>query len=125
MSLNLPGLLASFATGTYTVTRRQSGGLLRGVQATTTNTTLQVQASVQPATGRDLLRLPELRRTKETRVVFSTTQLLTGDQGQGFEADWITINGDPWEIEHVEQWLQVDSTIMWRCLAQAPTPRTS
>lgn len=91
----------------------------------TTETVLTIQASVQPATGKDLLRLPEGRRANETRVVFTTTQLYTGDQGDAFAADLLLIDGDPWEAQHVEVWQQsgIQGT-GYRCIVQAPTPQS-
>lgn len=123
--MDIVSLVNSFSTsaGTYDVTRQASKGFTRGVANPTTNSTFQITASVQPATGQDLLRLPEGRRTNETRVLFTTTQLFTGDQGQTDEADLVTIEGDPWEIQHVETWVDpVTKTIGYRCIAQQPSP---
>ncbi len=84
-----------------------------------------IDGSVQPAGGKDLLRLPEGRRTNETRVLFTTTQLYTGDQGQEFEADWVTIDGEYWEIQHCEDWVQSGGGTAYRCILQAPTPESA
>lgn len=109
------------------MTRRARAAVtfVRGLAQPTTNTTFMITASVQPATGKDLLRLPELRRTNETRAIFTTTQLFTGDQGTAYEADLVTIDGDPWEVQHVEDWVQAGSGVAYKCIAQAPTPESS
>lgn len=120
--MDLSSLVDSFATGTYTVTRRTAAGYLRGVANPTTDETFAIRASVQPATGKDLLRLPEGRRADETRIIFTTTQLLIGDEGLTTEADTVSIDGQNWEVQHVESWLQAGGGVAYRCIAQAPTP---
>lgn len=119
--MDLAALIASFATstGSYTVTRRTKGGFVRGRAQSTTDTTLTITASVQPASGRDLLRLPEGRRMTETRVLFTTTLLLAGDSTR--EADLVTINGESWETQTCEQWIQAGAQgTGYRCIVQAP-----
>jgi hypothetical protein len=132
MALDLISLVNSFATGNgltngnYQVTRRTAGTFLKGIAQPTTDTLITIQASVQPATGEDLLRLPEGRRSNQTRVVFTTTQLYTGDQSDTFASDLISINGDPWEVQHVEEWLQANGAVAgYRCVAQEPTPNSA
>jgi hypothetical protein len=122
--VDLAALVSSFATGSYLVTRRQSAGFGRGgVANPTSDSTIQVLASVQPASGRDLLRLPELRRTVETRVVYTITQLQVGDQQAGVEADLIAIDGQPWEVQRVETWQQPPyQGTAYRCIAQRAYP---
>lgn len=118
--MDLAALVASFATGTYTVTRRASGGFSRGIAQDTTDTTFTITGSLSPASGRDLLRLPELRRSNETRVLFTTTQLQVGDPGELYEADWVSIDGAQWEVQHVESWGQPGGGQAYRCILQAP-----
>lgn len=123
--MDITALIASFSTasGTYAVTRQTSGGYTRGVANPTVNSTIQITASLQPATGQDLLRLPEGRRTNETRVIFTDTLLRTGDQGQTVEADLVLIEGDLWEVQHVETWIDsTTKTTGYRCIVQQPTP---
>lgn len=117
--MDLSALITSFSTGTYTVTRRTKGGFTRGVANDPTTSTFTITASVQPISGRDLQRLPELRDNRETRVLFTTTQLLTGDSTR--EADLVAINGENFECQHVEQWIQAGSQgTGYRCVVQSP-----
>lgn len=98
-------VIDTFATGeAYIVTRRKTGTIQNGRNVPGGHSTLEIVASVQPASGRDLLRLPEERRATETRVIFTATQLLVGGQGAAFEADLVTIDGVQWEIQNVENW---------------------
>lgn len=126
--MDLASLIESFATGTYTVTRRARAAqpFVRGIAQSTTNSTVTIRGSVQPASGKDLLRLPEGRRVVETRTLFTTTKLYTGGQGATHEADLVTIDGDSWEVQHVESWVQAaagGTGTAYRCLLQAPNPQ--
>lgn len=116
--MDAASLISHFATGTYTVTRRASKTLERGRAEDGATSTLTIIASVQPASGRDLMRLPEGRRSVETRVVYTATQLLIGAQGSGFESDLISIDGNTWEVQQVQSWESVDPPY-WRCIVQA------
>jgi hypothetical protein len=94
-------LVAGFATGTYTVTRAPSPSLdAEGRAVPSPSTVLVIVASVQPLSGRELERLPESFRGKETRKLYTATQLRT--EGEGFSADRIAIDGASWQVEGVE-----------------------
>lgn len=111
-------LINSFSTGTYAVTRTAAATLVKGKRVAGATSTVNIIASVQPASGRDLLRLPEGRRSVETRIVYTATQLFVGAQGAGFESDVVTIDGEKWEVQQVQSWESVDPTY-WRCIVQA------
>jgi len=129
--VDIDSLIQSFMTqgGSYTVTRRQRAAYSRGIAQPTNDFTITIKACVQPATGKDLLRLPEGRRSNETRVLFTTTELDCGDVDSDFEADTVTIDGAFWEVQHVEFWTQggfLNQTrpAGYRVIVQAPTPGT-
>jgi hypothetical protein len=100
-------LIDSFSTGPYVGTRTQTSGVHNGREVPGKKTKFTVDiACVQPAGGRDLLRLPEERRATETRVMFTKTPLQVGGQGAALEADRITLeDGKLWEIQSVESWM--------------------
>lgn len=130
--MDIAALIESFITqgGTYSVQRRQNTGFSRGIANAPTLSTLTIRACVQPATGKDLLRLPEGRRSNETRALFTTTQLYTGDIASAFQADQVIIDGDPWEVQHVEDWNQggamnQNGATAYRIIVQAPTPESN
>ncbi len=104
--MNLASLVNSFATSaTYSVKRMTRGATVRGRIQTGAQTTISITASVSPASGKDIDRLPEGREGKESRVVFTTTVLYAGGQGDVYEADSVVIDGDDWEVSHVEKWV--------------------
>lgn len=120
--MDLLDLVNSFSTGSYNVTRRTAGGFSRGIALATSDAIITITASIQPARGQDLLRLPEGRRSNLTRVIFTTTELFTGDADATYEADLINVDGTSWEIQHVERWEQAGAQgIAYRCIAQQPT----
>lgn len=104
VDLDAADVIASLDTGTYAVTRRSAATYVLGRSQPGGTAPLTIDASVQPATGRDLLRLPEGRRTTETRVVYTPTPLLVGGQGTANEADLIAIDGRTWEVQLAESW---------------------
>ena len=62
-------------------------------------TTFPAVAMVAPLSGRDLQRLPEGLRAMELRNFFSTVALRTGAA-----PDVVSIGGEDWQAEHVEDW---------------------
>lgn len=66
------------------------------------------------------MRLPEGMRTNETRTLITATRLYAGGRGRTYEADEVTIEGEQWRVEHVENWLDSSTgDIGYRCLIQA------
>ncbi len=98
MALN--GTIGTFKTGTYVVTRTAAATPTNGVYGSGAATTLSIDASIQPASGRELRVLAEAQRGEETRVVYTRTELKT--RSPGFEPDVITISGESWTVFRVE-----------------------
>lgn len=114
------GLISDFLTAVkYTVTRRVRATLVKGRTIQGTATTFNILASVQPASGRDLQRLPEGRRTQETCVLFTTTLLQPGGQMAAKEADRVSIDGVSWEVQQVETWRHPTGPTYYRCILQS------
>lgn len=92
----------AFTTGTYTVTRRAgTGTTTNGHYTKPTTSTLSVDASVQPITGRALKDLPEGMRAEDVKVLYTATELFTVDSGHG-AADVVTIAGEDYRVTKVE-----------------------
>ena len=102
--LDAGALIDSFKTGDYVVTQRAKGSHLKGRAVAGATSTLTISASVQPANGRDLQRLPEERRSVETRVIYTRTELRVGAQDAAFESDLVAIDGKNWEVQNVQDW---------------------
>lgn len=103
---------------TFTVTRRAAATFSAGIATAGATSTLSIYAAIWPASGRDLQRLPELRRSLETRAGVTATQLLVGGQGATNEADMITIDGALWEVQQCASWPNVPG--FWAFMVQRP-----
>jgi hypothetical protein len=116
--VNVASLIASFATGTYTVTRTTRGTTTRGRIADGTTSTISITASVSPATGVDLMRLPEGRRTSYAVMVITATELLNGGQGAATEADTLVIDGETFEVSVIDPWRDpLSRAVGYKCIA--------
>lgn len=117
--MDITSLVQSFLTSPtgYVVTRTQRGTTFRGRTSLGAQSTLTINASVQPIKGNDLKLLPEGRRSEESRVVYTDTQLLIGGYEQPTEADVVTIDGEDWEAHHVEVWRDaLSGNVGYRCI---------
>lgn len=111
--MDLSDVIASFATGTYTVTRRSASayGSDGRLDANSTST-FSVAACVQPVTGRELERLPEGLRNREVLAMWSPIELKT--QGDSQDPDYVSIDGDTYEVHKLERWNTLGA--YWRAL---------
>lgn len=110
-----------FKTGTYPVTRRTSGAYdTDGKFVPDAGTVINTDANVQPVTGRDLERLDEGRRARETLKFISETELFTEDKDANRAADNVVIDGYTWEVVNVERWSVAAG--YYRMLLQKVTP---
>lgn len=112
--MSLTGAIASFSTGTYTVTRTAAGSSTLGRYTAGATSTFDIVASVQPVTGRDLLAMPEGLRADETRIVYTTTELRALTAAS--DADVVAIDGEVWGVVQVERWQAFGGT-HYRALA--------
>jgi hypothetical protein len=102
--LDAARVIKSLATGTYTVTRRAAATYVDGEAVPGATSTFTVVGVETPASGRDLLRLPEGRRSTKTRMFYTASMLLVGAQAGAYEADQIEIDGDVWEVQKAGAW---------------------
>ncbi len=59
---------------------------------------------VQPATARELERLPEGERDKETLTIYTRQPLRVGNLANGTAADCVQYNGARYTVAAVETW---------------------
>lgn len=99
------------AAGSYVAGRYVAGAL---------EPDLEIQASVQPVSTRELLRLPEGLRTRATVAVITAADLRSANETLLLEADRIVHVGEEWEIVQVDDWRMgaVDQLGHLDCLAQ-------
>jgi hypothetical protein len=115
--MDVSSLIASFSTGTYTVTRTTARSLSKGKATAGTASTTTITAAVWPASGNDLRRLPEGRRATESLIVMTATELYVGGQGESYDADTVSIGGESYEVSDVDPWTDPDSgDVGYKCL---------
>ena len=90
--------------GDVTLTRYAAGDFdgTTGLWADGATTASTIRASVQPAKGNELLRLPEALRTKGVVEVISPSELKTANEDDKTGADEITWNGEQWVVQLVD-----------------------
>lgn len=101
--------------------RRVESPRLEGREQPSTDTPFVIPwASVQTPNGRDLQRLSEGQNAQDLRVVFAQVEIKSGGPGTGFLSDLITIDGGPYEVEHVEPWhgFTTDPGVFWRAVVR-------
>lgn len=95
----------------YTVTRYKTQGTTEGfVDPLRVDSTLTIKAAIQPATGRDLQRLPEGLRTSEVIAVWTQTMLRVlgtiQSTGESQPPDTILYESESYQIETCDRWVQ-------------------
>lgn len=113
----LTGVIARFATGTYTRTRTAAGATVDGRYTEGATATASVVGSLQPPTGQDLKSLPEGRHADGTLVFYTTSALLVTPI-----PDRLTIDGEQWEVFRVERWQAFGDTHYRAWLSRLPVP---
>lgn len=107
--LDVAATVAALADSTLTVERPAGpdtyDDLGRLVKAGPTS--FPIDASVQPATARDRLLLPEGFRARQTIAVWSTGNLRPSDEGTGVRGDRVTWQGEVYEVTALDPWANV------------------
>lgn len=93
----------ALASGTYTVTRYGAGSYSNGGATLGSSSTFTIRASVQPATGRELQRLPEGERVRDWLAIWTPTLLRTQEGSSA--PDRISIDGYTYEVAIVDDWM--------------------
>jgi hypothetical protein len=108
-----------FATGTYDVKR--FGPTVRGADGKTDTqvpTTIPAVAVIQPATGEEMRRMPEGKRTDGLIRIHSVIELKTSGPAQ--EPDIITVKGVEYQVQHVDD--RDSDGNYWRSFAAKAAP---
>jgi hypothetical protein len=97
---DLSGTIGRLKTGTYTVTRRTPAASTLGRAQAPSTATISVDACIQPASGRQLQRLPDGMRESEVIVIFSVTELKT--KTTAVLPDLIAYKSGSYEVQSVK-----------------------
>jgi hypothetical protein len=84
------------------VKRRKMGAIVKGVPYEAPADILQIVATIQQASERELLRLPEGDRTKDYIYVHTEFELRTADVQNGFLPDRVCYGGREWEVMKID-----------------------
>lgn len=101
--MGLAGVIGVFTTGTYAVTRTVAatygtdGRLIAG-----STSVINMDASIQPMSGRELQALPEGAHGREVRKMFSKSELSTRTPGN--DPDLVMYKSESWEVLSVSAW---------------------
>lgn len=101
MNSDLSDVVLDFAAP-YTVTRRARSTYTAGRLDAPSTSALSIQAVVVPVPARELQYLPQGLQSKDTRYLFTPTQLFTTSAAQG--ADLVSVGGESFEVQVIEPW---------------------
>jgi len=65
---------------------------------------IEICASVQTATDKDLEKVPEGRRLRGGIRIYTTSELLTGSVQDRTQPDIVLWNGAEWQVEKIDNW---------------------
>jgi hypothetical protein len=102
------GTLERLCSNSYTVMRLAAGSYdANGRYSVGSSSTFSVNASIQPVSGRDLLRLPEGLRTKQLLAIWTRTPLQTALAPNGPPPDVLTYtDGLGYQVQTVLDWTE-------------------
>ena len=98
-------LIAAMNGKNITVRRSSTAGeYVDGVFEPEATTTVVIFGSIQPLSGKELVRLAEGDRTRQRLKVYSADRSLTSRDIVLTEADVLIIDGEDFQVEVVEKW---------------------
>ncbi len=120
--MGLAEVIDRFGTGSYTVFRHAGGGWIDGHFSAADPSTLTIEASVQPQSGRELVDAQEGQHADDVRVLWTRSELRTvtmqidaSEDATGAEADVIQLDGEPYRVIKVEGFFILDSFYRVTC----------
>lgn len=98
--------MSLFNTFSLVVTRYDSVSIVKGrhVPENDITSTINITASAQPLTGKEMETLPENRRNTSAYKIFTRTELKTTDDATGLKPDRMTLFNKLCEIIQVQPW---------------------
>ena len=99
--MSLLSTIERFKTAvSYTVTREGTETITLGVVTPGATSTFPIVASIQPVSGSDLQLLPEGEHAKESRVLYTATQLIA--RSETVAGDSVAIDSEAWRVVRVD-----------------------
>jgi hypothetical protein len=103
-TLDLVDVIDSLGTGDIVIERERAAAFSGGNATAGADDILKVRAVAHHATSRDLMRLPENDRVKETIVIFTDTELRVSSVARGMRGDVVRYGGSRYEVIRREDW---------------------
>jgi hypothetical protein len=96
-----------FSSPITVIRETKSGSYVRGIWTPGKASEFEIQATVEPLDGQDLLLIPEGERTKEMIRIYSELELKTADEACARKADVVRYQGKLYEVHKVKTWTQL------------------
>lgn len=112
-------IITEFATGSYEI-RRTTGSdtYVQGLLVQSALSSFWQKLSVQPLSDREALLLPEGRRERESRAVYSDIPLFPTKEGDPQRPDQIIIQGEIFEVYSVKKFAENVDLPYFRAVVQ-------
>lgn len=99
-------LISNFGVGKITVLRQEPGHYNAGTWIKGDQKSFECEASVQPASPREMQLLPESRRVSgEAKRFYTDVELKVASTKAGINSDKVVYQGECYEILSVDKWL--------------------
>ncbi len=95
---DIPDIIDDFAVD-FVIKRQSAGTIANGRYTQAVSADIPASGTITPANSRDLLRLPEGRRTEVVKRIITKTELLLLPQ-----ADIVAFAGKSYEAQNVNEW---------------------
>jgi predicted heme/steroid binding protein len=84
------------------------GGYVDGLWQTPAAADVEIEMSVQPLNGDEVVKLPEGDRSRQWMKGYTAQEMQVADEMTGRRGDFILYNGKVYEVMKSERWLQTD-----------------
>lgn len=103
-TLDLVDVIDSLGTGDIVIERERAATFSQGNATAGADDVTKVRAVAHHATPRELQRLPENDRNRETIVVFTDEELRVSSVARGMRGDVVRYGGARYEVIRRENW---------------------
>ena len=86
----------------FSVLTESPGSYVQGLFVPGTRSTITIEASIQPVSGKDMITAPEGRRIQDMIKVYTSSELKQSEEGTGQQPDIIVWQGYGYEITSID-----------------------